>query len=125
MLDIKQVSVSLENVVSKPLLCSQKLELSSMGQIWEDCWGSAVLNFRLVQLALGGPPIWAAKVSDLICTRPPMMGFVGWKMVCMGEVPVAVVELEAVEDMLCSSTINWVSHIYWVLWPAGMGTESS
>ena len=46
-----------------------------MRWIWENCWVSAVLICMLVQSALGGPPVQATKVSDLICTRPPMMGF--------------------------------------------------
>ena len=46
-----------------------------MRWIWENCWVSAVLICMLVQSVLGGPPVQATKVSDLICTRPPMMVF--------------------------------------------------
>ena len=95
-----------------------------MGQIWKDCWGSAVLIFRAVQLELGIRAVQPTMVSDLICTRLHMMGFIGRKMVCMGEVPVAVVETEPVEDMLSSSTINWVGHICWACGLAGGETES-
>ena len=54
-----------------------------------------------------------------------MMGLVGQKIECMGEAPVAVPELEPVEVVLGSSTINWVSQIHWVLGLAGGETESS
>ena len=114
-LELNKSCFSFVNLVSKPLLHSQKPELSSIGWIWEDCWGSAVL----LQVGLFGSE-WSSHPSCecirlLICTRPPMMGFVGWKMVCMGEVLVAVAEPEPVEVILCSSTINWVGHICWVL----------
>ena len=54
-----------------------------------------------------------------------MMGFIGQEIACMGEVPVAVAELEPVEVMLHSSTINWVSQICWALEFAGKETDSS
>ena len=66
-----------------------------------------------------------------------MMGFVGWKMVHVvvvvvvvvvggGGVPVVVAEPEPVEEvMFCSSTINWVGHICWVLGLAGVEAEPS
>ena len=98
---------------------------TSMGWIWEDSWGSAVLIFRSVQSKLGIPPVQATQVSDMICTRPPMMGFIGQKIAHVGEVPVALAELEPVEVMSHSSTINWVGWTHWVLGLAGEETESS
>ena len=90
-----------------------------MGQIWEDCWGSAVQIFWIVQSEVGIPPVQEPNMSDLIHTRKPMMGFIAQKMECMGEVPEAGAELEPVEVMLHSSTINQVHHICWVLGCAG------
>ena len=52
-------------------------------------------------------------------------GFCGLKDFDVGEVPVVVAEMEPVEVMLCSSTINQVGWICWALGLAGEETESS
>ena len=55
----------------------------------------------------------------------PLMGFIGQKIACMGEVPVVVADPELVGVMLYSSTINQVGWIHWALGLAGGDTESS
>ena len=53
------------------------------------------------------------------------MGFIGQKIVHVGEVPVAVAEPEPVAVMLHSSAINWVGQIPWILGLAHGEAESS
>ena len=126
MLETKQVSfLFCKTWCPSPFSTQRSWTLLSIGQICEDCWGSTVLICRSVQSVLDCPPIKDTKVSDLICTRPLMIRFIGQTIVCLWEVLVVEPEPEPVEIILHSSTINWVGHIFWMLGPARKETGSS